>query len=182
MVFAALVLGFQLFPNDGEHGRFAPALLFAGFGNEALIAVCGLMVIGKGLEVTGALQPVARTLARMWQLAPGFSLLGTMLIASGLSAVVNNTPIVVMLLPILIAVTMDSMTPPSGVLIPFGLETVIGGSVTTIGTSTNLLVVSVARDLRVGPFEMFDFALPLALAGIGGIAFLWLAGPRLLPA
>ena len=181
LVFAALVLGFQLFPYEGALGGVAPLDLFAGFGNEALIAVSALMVLGKGLEVTGALQPVARALARLWQVAPGVSLLGTMLIAAALSAVVNNTPIVVMLLPILVAVTLGSRTPPSGVLMPFGLATVIGGSVTTIGTSTNLLVVAVARDLGVGPFAMFDFALPIALVGLAGIVFLWLAGPRLLP-
>jgi len=181
VVFAALVLGFQLFPFESGTKSVAPIDLFAGFGNEALIAVSALMVLGKGLEVTGALQPVARTLARLWRAAPGVSLLATLLIAAALSAVVNNTPIVVMLLPILVAVTLDSKTPPSGVLMPFGLATVIGGSVTTIGTSTNLLVVSVARDLGVGPFAMFDFALPLALVGLGGIAFLSLVAPRLLP-
>jgi len=181
LVLAALVLGFQLYPYEGPAGHVDPVDLFAGFGNEALVAVCALMVLGKGLEVTGALQPVARALARLWQNAPGVSLLGTMLIAAALSAVVNNTPIVVMLLPILVAVSLGSGSSPSGTLMPFGLATVIGGSVTTIGTSTNLLVVAVAQDLGVQPFTLFEFTLPLALVGLGGIGFLWLVGPRLLP-
>jgi di/tricarboxylate transporter len=182
IVFITLVAGFQIFPYHSAAGTVRPTDLFAGFGHEALVAVCALMVLGKGLETTGALQPVARLLARVWQSAPAVSLLLTMLVAAALSAVVNNTPVVVMLLPILVGVTLSAKASPSGVLMPFGLATVIGGTVTTIGTSTNLLVVSVARDMGVRPFGVFDFALPIALVGCAGIAFLWLVAPRLLPA
>lgn len=181
LVFVALVAGFQIFPYHGHAGPLELRDLFGGFGHEALIAVCALMILGKGLETTGALQPVARVLARVWRTAPGISLLFTMLVAAALSAVVNNTPIVVMLLPILVGVTLGTRSSPSGVLMPFGLATVIGGTVTTIGTSTNLLVVSVARDLGVRPFGMFEFALPMVLVGLIGIAFLWIVAPRLLP-
>ncbi len=182
LVFIVLLAGFQLFPYQGATGEISPSDLFAGFGHEALVAVCALMVLGKGMETTGALQPLARVLARLWQVAPGISLLATMLVAAMLSALVNNTPIVVMLLPILVAVTLRAKASPSSVLMSFGLATVIGGTVTTIGTSTNLLVVSVAHDLGVRSFGMFDFALPVTLVGLMGIAFLWLVGPKLLPA
>ncbi len=181
LVFIVLVAGFQIFPYADETGVLRPGDLFAGFGHEALVAVCALMVLGKGLETTGALQPVARILARVWQTGPAISLLFTMLVAAALSAVVNNTPIVVMLLPILVGVTLSAKSSPSGVLMPFGLATVIGGTMTTIGTSTNLLVVSVARDMGVRNFGMFDFALPIALVGFFGILYLWLVAPRLLP-
>jgi di/tricarboxylate transporter len=182
LVFITLVAGFQIFPYESADGLLRSSDLFAGFGHEALVAVCALMVLGKGLESTGALQPVARILARVWQIGPAISLLFTMVVAAALSAVVNNTPIVVMLLPILVGVTLSAKSSPSGVLMPFGLATVIGGTATTIGTSTNLLVVSVARDMGVRDFGVFDFALPMALVGCVGIAFLWLIAPRLLPA
>ncbi len=182
MIFIILVAGFQVFPYQNGGEPLQPRHLFAGFGHEALVAVCALMVLGKGLETTGALQPIGRVLARLWRAAPGVSLLITMLVAAALSAVVNNTPIVVMILPILVGVTLSTNTSPSGVLMPFGLATVIGGSATTIGTSTNLLAVSVARDIGLREFGMFDFVLPFALVGVGGIAFLWLVAPRLLPA
>ncbi|MDA1117800.1 MAG: SLC13 family permease [Proteobacteria bacterium] len=182
LIFITLVAGFQIFPYESDAGPVRPRDLFAGFGHEALVAVCALMVLGKGLESTGALQPVARILARVWQTAPAISLLFTMLVAAALSAVVNNTPVVVMLLPILVGVTLSAKASPSGVLMPFGLATVIGGAVTTIGTSTNLLVVSVARDMGVRTFGMFDFALPMMLVGSVGIAYLWLVAPCLLPA
>jgi di/tricarboxylate transporter len=182
LIFIVLIVGFQAFPYEID-GKSLPASdLFSGFGHEALVAVCALMILGKGLETTAALQPIARVLARTWRTAPAVSLLVTMLVAASLSAVVNNTPIVVMLLPILVGVTLSAKASPSGVLMPFGLATVIGGSVTTIGTSTNLLVVSVARDLGVRPLGMFEFTLPLMLVGLVGIVFLWLVAPRLLPA
>lgn len=181
LIFVVLIVGVQAFPYDVAGSPLLVRDLFYGFGHEALIAVCALMVLGKGLETTAALQPIARVLAKTWRTAPGASLLVTMLIAAGLSAVVNNTPIVVMLLPILVGATLSAKASPSGVLMPFGLATVIGGSVTTIGTSTNLLVVSVARDLGVRPLGMFEFALPLMLVGLVGIAFLWIVAPRLLP-
>ncbi|MGH8707393.1 MAG: SLC13 family permease [Burkholderiales bacterium] len=182
LVFITLVAGIQIFPYADAAGRLRPSDLFAGFGHEALVAVCALMVLGKGIETTGALQPVARILARVWQTWPAISLLSTLLVAAALSAVVNNTPIVVMILPLLVGVTLSAKSSPSGVLLPFGLATVIGGTVTTIGTSTNLLVVSVARDMGVRDFGVFDFALPIALVGFLGIVFLWLVAPRLLPA
>jgi di/tricarboxylate transporter len=180
-VFVLLVVGVQVFPYEGARGALVVRDLFNGFGHEALIAVCALMILGKGLESTGALKPVARLLARLWRLSPAFSLLFTMVTAAILSAFVNNTPIVVMLLPLLVGVTLSANQAPSKVLMPFGLATVIGGAVTTIGTSTNLLVVSVAHDLGVRHFGMFDFAMPMALVGMGGVLFLWLLGPRLLP-
>ena len=98
-----------------------------------------------------------------------------------LSAFVNNTPIVVLLLPILISVCLRNSSSPSGVLMPMGFATLVGGMATTIGTSTNLLVVSVANDLGLERFSMFDFALPAAMAGGVAVLYLWLIAPRLLP-
>jgi len=93
----------------------------------------------------------------------------------------NNTPIVVLLLPILISVSIRTGIPASGVLMPMGFATLVGGMCTTIGTSTNLLVVAVAASLGLPRFGMLDFALPAAVAGGIGILYLWLVAPRLLP-
>ncbi len=174
---AVLALGFSLFPYQG----FRPAALFSGFGHEALIAVCALMVLGQGLVRTGALEPVGRMLSLFWGKLPVLSLLATLLIGAVLSAFINNTPIVVLLLPILISVCMRTGSSSSGLLMPMGFATLIGGMATTIGTSTNLLVVSVAADLGLREFGMFDFLYPAAIAGGVAIVYLWLIAPRLLP-
>ncbi|MCY4563311.1 MAG: SLC13 family permease [Gammaproteobacteria bacterium] len=174
---AVLALGFSLFPFEG----FRTVELFSGFGHEALIAVCALMVLGQGLIRTGALEPVGRLLSRFWGKLPYLSFAVTLVVAAALSAVINNTPIVVLLLPILISVCARTATSPSGVLMPMGLATLIGGMGTTIGTSTNLLVVSVAADLGMRRFAMFDFLYPAAIAAGVAILYLWLIAPRLLP-
>lgn len=180
-VLVALVVGFQLFPYQGEEGWLNPISLFQGFGHPALIAVSALMVAGHGLVRTGALEVVGRLLAKAWQQSPQLSLLATLICAAVLSAFVNNTPIVILLLPVLVSVALRTGTNPSASLIPMNYATLIGGMGTTIGTSTNLLVVGIAADMGVH-FSMFSFAMPAAIVGSVCIAYLWLIAPRILPA
>ncbi len=172
-----LVVGFAIFPYDD----FDPIDLFFGFANEALIAVCALMVLGQGLVRTGALEPVGRLLGKIWGKAPFLSLFITLVVGAFLSAFVNNTPIVVLLLPILISVCLRNNSSPARVLMPMGFATLVGGMATTIGTSTNLLVVNVAHEMGLEKFGLFDFALPASIAACVGILYLWLIAPRLLP-
>lgn len=180
-VLVLLVLGFELFPFNVD-GRILHAGDFLlGFGHEALVAVSALMIAGQGLVRTGALEPVGRVLARVWSGAPRLSLLLTLVVGAVLSAFVNNVPIVVLLLPILISVSIRTGTSASGVLLPMGFATLVGGMSTTIGTSTNLLVVGVAAELGLRELQMFDFVLPVAIAGGVALLYLWLIAPRLLP-
>jgi di/tricarboxylate transporter len=177
-----LVAGFELFPyvQDGER-LLRPVDFFAGFGSEALVAISALMMVGKALETTGALQPLATIVGRAWSRKPILALLATLVAGAILSAFMNNTPIVVLLMPILVGASLRSKFPVSEVMMPMGLATIIGGMSTTIGTSTNLLVVGIAHDLGQHDFTMFEWVLPVAVVGGVGIIFLWLVGPRLLP-
>ncbi|MBT8146730.1 MAG: SLC13 family permease [Gammaproteobacteria bacterium] len=176
-----LAVVFSLFPFERDGEIFEAIEFFHGFGHEALIAVCALMVIGQGLVTTGALEPVGRVLTRAWAVSPFLSLLATLIVSAILSAFINNTPIVVLLLPILISVCLRTKTTTSKILMPMGFATLVGGMSTTIGTSTNLLVVSVAADLGQPRLQMFDFFLPAAIASSVAIAYLWLLAPRMLP-
>lgn len=182
MVIVLLAVSFQLFPYQNAAGEsLNPIQFFNGFAHEALVAVCGLMVAGYGIVRTGALDPVGRGLAKLWSISPTLSVLITLLVSALLSAVVNNTPIVVLLLPIMLNVAIRTKNNPSGILMPMGLATLLGGMTTTIGTSTNLLVVSVASDMGLEKINMFDFFLPAVMAGSVGIVYLWLVAPRILP-
>ena len=172
-----IVLGFAIAPFE----EVKATDFFAGLAHEALISVCALMVLGQGLVRTGALEPVGRLLSGLWGKAPIFSLLLTLIVGGVLSAFVNNTPIVVLLLPILISVCLRTNKSPSKVLMPMGFATLVGGMATTIGTSTNLLVVSLAQDQGLKEFGMFDFALPALLSSVVAILYLWLIAPKLLP-
>lgn len=177
LVLVSLVAGFYVFTYPGVE----PQKFFLSFGNEALITICALLIVGKGLEVTGALQPLAHVMAAGWQTRPRLAMLTTLVVGAVSSAFLNNTPIVVMLLPILVAVCLRSGVSSSGVLIPMGLSTLIGGMATTIGTSTNLLVVGIASEQNLPKLDMFDFTLPVVIAAIPGILFLWLVAPKLIP-
>jgi di/tricarboxylate transporter len=139
------------------------------------------MVAGQALVRTGALEPVARKLSRFWKKAPALALLATLVVGAVLSAFMNNTPIVVLMLPMLIGAAIRSNSSTSAVLLPMGLATLVGGMSTTIGTSTNLLVVSVAADMGMEPFRMFDFMIPVLIAGGIALLYLWLIAPRFIP-
>lgn len=180
-VLAVLAAGFEIFPYARDGAQLHAVDFFKGFGHEALVAVCALMIAGQGLVRTGALEPVGRTLARLWSTRPMLSLLLTLLVGATLSAFVNNVPIVVLLLPILVSISLRTNKPASEILMPMGFATLVGGMSTTIGTSTNLLVVSVATDMGIRRLNMFDFFLPAAIAGCLAILFLWLVAPRMLP-
>ena len=177
-----LTAGFQLFPyvQDGDV-VVGPIDFFAGFGNEALVAICALMMVGKALETTGALQPLVTVVGRAWSSRPVAALLITLIAGAVLSAFMNNTPIVVLLMPIIVGASLRSKFPVSGVMMPMGLATIIGGMSTTIGTSTNLLVVGISRDMGMHEFSMFEWVLPVAIVGGIGLLFLWLVAPRMLP-
>jgi len=182
LVIVLLAVSFSIYPyTDSSGNTLNPISFFSGFGHEALIAVCGLMVAGYGIVRTGALDPVGRMLAKLWGVSPLLSVLITLIVSALLSAVVNNTPIVVLLLPIMLNVAIRTKSSPSGILMPMGLATLLGGMSTTIGTSTNLLVVSVASDMGLPRIQMFDFFLPAIIAGSVGILYLWLIAPKILP-
>jgi len=177
-----LVAGFQLVPyTKGGEVVLGPIDFFAGFGNEALVAICVLMMVGKALETTGALQPLANVVGRAWSTRPVLALLTTLVAGAILSAFMNNTPIVVLLMPILVGASLRSKFPVSGVMLPMGLATIVGGMSTSIGTSTNLLVVGIAHDMGMHEFGMFEWVLPVAIVGGFGVLFLWLVAPKLLP-
>jgi len=180
-VLALLVIVFQLLPYESAGEALTPRRLLEGFGNEALITVCLLMIVGKGLETTGALQPLAAWLARAWMAAPRVASLSTLILAAALSAFVNNLPVVLMLLPMLVGVAVRNKLAPSAILMPVGFAALIGGMATTIGSSTNLLVVALAEQEGLPRFDMFSFLMPAIIAGGIGILYLWLVAPKLLP-
>ena len=182
VVLGLLVVGFELFPYVSPTGRtLTTADFLAGFGNNALITIMALLICTRGLEVTGALQPVADRLAKMWLKSPKTAMLAALVLAATLSMFLNNTPVVAMLLPILISVGLRTGTPASSILMPVGYATIVGGMSTTIGTSTNLLVVQVSSEMGMAPMGMFHFTGIAVTAAVLALLYLWLIAPRLVP-
>jgi di/tricarboxylate transporter len=181
-VIALLTVGFSLFPYRNGADEFDPLRFFGGFGNEALIAICALMVASQGLVTTGALTPVGRVISRVWGWSPLLAMAVMLITTAVISAFMNNTPQVVLMIPILTAVALRSNTSSSKLLMPMTFASQIGGMGTPIGTSLNLLVIGTAATLGVERFHMFDFLAPAALAAVVAFPYLWLVAPRLLPA
>jgi di/tricarboxylate transporter len=177
-----LIVGFSIWPYNDSAGLTTTGQQLLGvFGNHGLIAVCALMILGKGVEVTQALQPLVHVASNMWGERPKLTMFIVLFGAAAMSAFLNNTPIVVVLLPVLIAIAQQNNASPSKLLMPLGLATIIGGMATTIGTSTNLLVVDLAESIAGLHIAMFDLLPFVAVAGSLGLVYLWLVAPALTP-
>lgn len=177
----ALMLLFGVFPYGDADRPLGPEQFLAGFGNPALVTICFLMLLGHGIVRTGALEPIVRRLRRLWSFAPQLAFLLILVFCIAVSGFVNDTPVVVLMMPVLVAIAARTGTSPSRTLLPMNYAVLIGGMATTIGTSTNLLVVGIAEDLGLPAFGLFDFYHIVAIAAAIALPYLWLVVPRLLP-
>ena len=182
-VVAALLLVFHVRPvpaPDGSNMLDAGALL-AGFANPALIAVLALLVIGQGMVRTGALDHAVRRLVAFRRHHPAATIALTLLSVIFLSAVLNNTPVVVIFIPIMTALAERMRWSVSGVMMPLSYAAILGGMTTLIGSSTNLLVSSTAVGLGFPAIGFFDFTVPGLVLAAAGFVYVTLVAPRLLP-
>ena len=180
LTIAIIAVGLYFFPLEGANPADGLALAFAGFGHPALITICALMIMGRGLVVTGALDPFARFLERIFKINLKIGLLFSIVIAFALSMGVNNTPILVLLIPIFVTLAARGALPASKTLIPINAASLLGGLSTTIGTSTNILVVSIAMDLGMPEMGVFHFTPLVLAASVVALPYLWLVMPRML--
>jgi len=180
LTIAVIAVGLYFFPLEGTKPTDGLSLAFAGFGHYALITICALMIMGRGLVVTGALEPASRFLEGVFKLNLQLGLLVSLLIALFLSMAVNDTPVLVLLLPIFVALAAKGAMPASKTLIPLNAAVLIGGMATTIGTSTNILVTSIAVDLGQPQMGVFHYTPIVLIASAIALPYLWLVMPRLL--
>jgi len=123
----ALMLVFGIFPYASEGRELGPEVFLAGFGHTALITICCLMVLGRGLVATGALEPFARLLARLWNFTPQFAFLMMLVFCMAVSGMLNDTPIVVLMMPVLLSVAARTDSSASHTLLPMNYAVLIGG-------------------------------------------------------
>lgn len=180
LTIAVIAVGLYFFPLQGAKPIDGLALAFGGFGHYALITICALMIMGRGLVVTGALEPAARILERLFRFNLQLGLLFSLIIALVLSMFVNNTPVLVLMIPIFAALAHKGAMATSKTLMPLNAASLIGGLATTIGTSTNILVVSIAVDLGMREIGVFDFTPIVLIAALVALPYMWLVMPRLL--
>lgn len=153
----------------------------SGFSNEAALTVLALLILNTGLEKTGVLYLVTRRLVAYTGKHAWSILLVLLPFIAALSAFTNNTAVIALFMPMLVIMGNSKGVSPSKLLMPMGYISILGGLCTIIGTSTNLLVNSIARQYGVRPFGFFEFAdIGAAMAG-AGLVYLVLIGHRLVP-
>ena len=163
-------------------GILSPSEAFRVFGNDAAIAVGCMFVLSASLERTGALDHLGAATDRLVGRSDWSILLVLLPLVAFTSAFVNNTPVVLLFLPIVTGLAAKRDIKPSKLLIPLSFASILGGCCTLIGTSTNLLVSSTAAELGRIPFRMFDLAPIGGIIAALGIVYLLTLGRRLLPA
>ncbi|MBL4800409.1 MAG: hypothetical protein JKY45_00860, partial [Emcibacter sp.] len=180
---STLLILFHFMPVSDDSGVNILDLktLLAGFADPALITILALLVIGQGMVQTGALETPAQIIVKHGIVYPRRVILACLVSVMVISALLNNTPVVVIFIPIMITL-MDKMDKSAGlVLMPLSFVAILGGMTTLIGSSTNLLVAGAYKAQTGLEIGFFDFTIPgLFLAGIG-LIYVMVVAPMILP-
>lgn len=162
-------------------GILKPEALLRCFSNPAPVTIGALFILSASLERTGLINRLGVWFNQHAKGSERRALFLILLICPLVSAFVNNTPLVVILMPVLLGFCRESGAKPTRLLMPLSFATILGGTCSMAGTSTNLLVDGMARQTGLPPFQLFSIApLGLIYAAIG-CAYLWFIAPRLLP-
>lgn len=182
-VVAAFILVFELSPLRAADGTRIIDLadLFRGFADPALVAVMGLLVLAQGLFLSGTMELPTKFLLRAvaFQKSLVIALVFAMVLVT--SAFLNDTPVVVMYMPIIAALAAAANIAPSKVMMPLSFTALLGGLTTVMGSSTNILAASAYRASTGDEIGLFDLTpMGLVIAGVG-LLYLGVAGRFLLP-
>jgi di/tricarboxylate transporter len=162
-------------------GIITPEEGLAGFSNTATVTVGAMLVLSAGLSKSGAVNLLGSGLHRLSRLGTGVKLFTMMVAIGAISAFINNTAAVAMLLPAVVNMALETRVSPSKLLMPLSFASMFGGVCTLIGTSTNILVSSIAERYGEPGLGMFEMA-PLGLVFFtGGTVYMLTAGFRLIP-
>ena len=158
-----------------------PVEAVAGFANPAVITVGCMFIISRAMIRTGAVGFIARRVIVLSRGKANNALILTLLIVCIASAFINNTPIVVLFIPIILSLSCELGFSPSRFLIPISYASILAGTCTLIGTSTNIIISDLSAGHGLGSLGMFELSplgVPIALLGI---MFLIFAAPKLMP-
>jgi di/tricarboxylate transporter len=171
MVLAALALT----------GLVSPQEALAGFSSPAVVTVWAMFILSAGLTRTGIAHLLGQPLQRLAKGSEALLTAALMVVASLLSALINTVTVAAILLPPTMELARRSGRPPSRLLLPLALGTLLGGPFTGISTPPNILVTDILREAGLTPFGLFDFTPITGAIVAAGIAFMVVAGRRLLP-
>ncbi|MFB6079620.1 MAG: SLC13 family permease [Haloferacaceae archaeon] len=153
----------------------------SGFSNPATVTVVAMYVLSAGVETTGVIRRLGDALARFVGRDAGRLLGVTVGVTGPLAGVVNNTPVVAVFLPMVVDLADRVHVSPSKLLIPLSYASMLGGTLTLVGTATNLVASDLSAQLIGHPFSMFEFTPLGVVVLVVGTAYLLTVGQRLLP-
>ena len=162
-------------------GILTPKEAIAGFASPAVITVGSMFLISKGMIRTGAVGFISQKVLQYSRGRPRLAVVLILTIVGVSSAFINNTPVVVLFIPIILGLSCELNFSPSKFLIPISYASILAGTCTLIGTSTNIIISDLSAMYGFGSLGMFELSplgVPIALIGI---AFLVFAAPRLMP-
>jgi len=182
-VIAGLLLLFHFFPLENSAGDIllTAADILAGIGDPALITVLSLLVVGQGIVRTGALDQPIRRLVTLRRHHPVLAIAVVLTTVLVISAFMNNTPVVVIFIPLMTALAERLHRSTSTLMIPLSYASILGGMTTLIGSSTNLLVMAAAVQAGMPELTFFQFTLPGAVLAFVGLLYALVVIPRILP-
>ena len=168
----------------GLTGVLTSTEILEGFSNEPMLLVIMLLLVGEVIRKTGAISGFFETMMNRAKTTRGF-ILKVITPMAAVSAFINNTPLVAIMIPFVQTWTQKMRVPSSKLMIPLSFGIILGGNVTLIGTSNNLIVNSLVNDQKIipgfGTLNFFDFAWVGVPMVIIGIIYLWLVSDKLLP-
>lgn len=162
-------------------GVVSPEEGIAGFSNQATVTVAAMFVLSGALTRTGAVSAVGGLLSDLFGRSFWLGVVSMMVFAGVVSAFINNTAAVAILLPTVVEAARATDLPPTKLLIPLSFASIFGGVMTLIGTSTNILVSSIAADHGAAAFGMFEMTPLGAIFLVVGLAYMLSVGIPLLP-
>jgi len=158
-----------------------PADGISGFASPATITVLAMFILSEGIRRTGVLRRVGNAIVE-WAEGSFYKQYSALIGLSGTTAgVINNTPVVAMMIPMAVNMARKTKISPSKLLMPISFASMLGGMLTLIGTSTSILASDVSARLLNRPFSMFEFTALGAIVLATGVVYLVAVGHRLLP-
>lgn len=194
LVVALVIFALDIFPIDfvafslmalilllGPLLNVGPLEAISGFSNPATITVMAMFILSAGVYRTGLINVLAKKMVNFAGESQRLQLITVMLVVGPISAFINNTAAVAILIPSVIGLAHEHKRAPSKLLIPLSYFSQLAGVITLIGTSTNILASSITAEEGYGTFGMFEFASIGILVFITGAIYLLFVGQRLLP-
>lgn len=178
-----LLLYGQIFhiADDSGNDLLSPKNILAGFANPSLIAVLALLVMGQAMIHTDSLRFLTSLFVTKNPRMAWVSVISILIFVMVLSAFMNNTPLVIIAIPIIQSLLQPTGAPASRIMMPLSFIAILGGMTTLVGSSTNLLVSSTMVELGYEPFGFFDFVIPGVMLAAVGFVYIMAVLPRTLP-